>query len=446
MALVALMGSGLAGCGNWQRVGSEPAPQGSDAALTQMVDLTQVYRRLGRIAAGNPLPFVGDLAYAAGPVDSTLTIFGLSLENRVLSFERTPSGFVARYRVELALRRSDAPPITVNRTETVNVATFQETLRNDESVIFQQVFALPPGEYQFTVRVRDVTSSRTSEAQTTVTVPDFPPGTTSSPIVAYEVTGRGERTAPLQVMLNPRGTVAYGADTLLAYVEGYRMPAGSARPFQVRDQRDSVVFQDSLRFQGGGDVEGLVIRLTPDSAPLGELKLIVGEGPQARQTSAIVSLSSDWVVTNFDEIIELLRYFGHQEELKALKDASPGQRPRLWREFYTATDPIRSTPENEALDTYFTRLAVANQRFAGEGIAGWRTDRGEVYIQLGEPDEIYDASALSQGQGRVIRWIYIDERLALFFIDETGFGRFKMDIASRSDFDRVVNRIRRQGS
>ena len=51
----------------------------------------------------------------------------------------------------------------------------------------------------------------------------------------------------------------------------------------------------------------------------------------------------------------------------------------------TATDPIPQTPENEALDQYFTRVAIANERFKDEGGAGWRTDRGEVYTRWASP-------------------------------------------------------------
>src|SRR5207244_9548807 len=42
------------------------------------------------------------------------------------------------------------------------------------------------------------------------------------------------------------------------------------------------------------------------------------------------------------------------------------QRPAVWREFYKATDPVESTPENEALDGYFRRIQIANQRFRSE--------------------------------------------------------------------------------
>ena len=430
----------LMACGSWQRVGNDSASPTDP--ISEVLDMATVYKRLGRLVAPAPVSFIGDLVYVAGPGDSTIAVVALSMENRVFSFQRENNRFVARYRVEIVFEGA-GPPIRVSRDEVVEVTSFQETMRNDESVLFQQFFHLLPGSYQLSVAIRDRSSSENSRVETAASVPAFPDGTISAPVVAYEVTGRGSQGDPLSLVLNPRGTVAYGSDTLLAYIEGYNFAAPAAVPFEIHDAMDSVVFQDSLRFTGGRDVEGQVIRLTPDSAPLGELRLVVGSGTAQREKSAIVSLSTAWVVTNYEEMITLLRFFDKKDLLDTLEKADPVDRPRLWRNFYATTDPNKSTPENEALDVYFSRLARATQLFRDEGVAGWRTDRGEVYIVLGEPDEIYDSSPLSQG--RVIRWVYTNDRVVLTFVDESGFGRFRLSTGSRSEFDRVTDRRRRQG-
>ena len=54
------------------------------------------------------------------------------------------------------------------------------------------------------------------------------------------------------------------------------------------------------------------------------------------------------------------------------------------------------------------------------------TDRGEVFIGLGSPDEVFDSSSDLQGPARIIRWTYLGERLVLDFVDDTGFGRFRL--------------------
>jgi GWxTD domain-containing protein len=414
-----------------------------ERSLTEVLDMAAVYRKLGRLVSPAPLPFIGTIVYAAGPGDSSIAALGLSFENRAFSFQREDNRFVARYHIDIAFTPSSGSAITVSRDEVVQVSSFRETLRNEESVLFQQNFHLLPGNYKVSVSVRDRGSSQQGRVESTATVPPFPDGSFTAPIVAYEVTGRARQADALSLVLNPRGTVAYGSDTLLAYIEGYHLAGPVSLPFEIHDANDSVVYQDSMRFEGGQDVEGQVIRLTPDSAPLGELRLVVGNNSEHREASAIVSLSTAWVVTNFEEMVGLLRYFGYDDKLDSLRKAPQAERPQLWRSFYTSTDPNRATPENEALEIYFQRLSIANSRFRDEGVTGWRTDRGEVYIMLGEPDEVYDSSPLSQG--RVIRWVYVQDRLSLTFLDETGFGRFRLTTSSRAEFDRVVDRHRRQG-
>ena len=442
LVIAALLGGAALGCGSWKRVGSKDGPAPADQ-LTQLMNVSSFYQRLGRLAAAEPLPFVGTVAFAAGPADSVITLLGLSLENRALAFQREGNLFVARYRVSISFQREGARSVDLARDEIVRVPTFQETLRAEESVLFQQILRLTPGTYKVTATVRDAGSTAESRAQGTYTAPSFQPGTTSAPILAYQATGRGALTDPLSVVLNSRGAVGYGADTLLAYIEGYNFPQSTTVPFQVLDEQQNVVYTDSLRFRGDRPVESQVIRLAPDSISLGELKLVVGTGPAERSASALVSFSQAWVITNFDEMLDLLRYFGEDARVGSMRKAPAAERARLWKEFYVGTDPNPATPENEALNQYFGRVSAANARFTDEGTTGWRTDRGEVFIALGPPDESIETSP-GTSAGRVVRWTYLSHRLSLFFQDETGFGRLRLTPGSRAEFERTLNRVRRQ--
>jgi GWxTD domain-containing protein len=440
LAVVLLAGAAL-DCGSWKRVGTQDAPTPAEQ-LTKLVNVSAFYQRLGRLAAAEPLPFVGTVAFVAGPADSVITLLGLSLENRALAFQREGNLFVARYRVSISFQREGTRSVELTRDEIVRVPTFQETLRADESVLFQQILRLTPGPYDVSVTVRDAGSTAESRAQGRYTAPSFRTGTTSAPVLAYQATGRGSLTDPLSVVLNPRGAVGYGADTLLAYIEGYGFPGATTVPFEVLDEQQNVIYNDSLRFRGGRAVESQVIRLAPDSISLGELKLVVGSGPAQRSVSALVSFSQAWVITNFDEMLDILRYFGQDAKVNAMRKAPASERSRLWREFYAETDPNKITPENEALNQYFGRIAAANTRFTDEGVPGWRTDRGEVFITLGSPDESIETTPGTAG--RVVRWTYLTYRLSLFFQDETGFGRLRLTPGSRAEFERTLNRVRRQ--
>ncbi len=421
--------------------GRTPAPVPDDVPAA--ASTTTIYRGVGRLAAADPLPFVGTLAFAAGTGDTALVLLGLSLDNRSLNFQREPVGYTAHYRVDITLSPETGTPLQVGREETVRVATQPETGRTDESVLFQQNFRLLPGKQHVVVSVRDVNSGAESRAEGDYEVPRFGAGTTSEPILAYQAQGRGKRSDPLQLVLNPRGVVGFGGDTLLAYVEGYAFPRAQTVPFEVRDARDSLVYRDSLHFRGGRPVESQVIRVTPDSLVLGEMRLIVGPGAGARHATAIVSFTPQWLVTSYDQMLSLLRYFPPNRYLDSLRHAAPADRTRLWREFWRTSDPDPKTPQNEQLDEYFSRLAAANAQIKDEGVPGWRTDRGEVFITLGAPDEATESAP--NVSARIIRWSYYRYRLTLFFVDESGFNRYRLTSQSRSEFERAIARLRRGG-
>ena len=199
---------------------------------------------------------------------------------------------------------------------------------------------------------------------------------------------------------------------------------------------------------GDTDLASATLIIAQANLPVGqaELQAVPAAGGDTTRTLFLVSFSSQWVITNFDEMANLLRYFDRQDWVDSLKRSPPESRPDVWHEFWKATDPNPITPENEALDDYFRRLQQANVRFQDEGEPGWLTERGEVLITLGDPDEMLDMSnGIDRNGLRTLRWTYNSERLVLYFQDQTGFGRFLLTPTSRADYQRVLARVRRTG-
>jgi len=433
----------VAGCGGARGNPGGPPGTVTDQTLTELFNLQAVYQRLGRLAGIGPIPFVGNVALLAGRGDSTLLHLGLSLENRSLSFQRDGGTFAARYRVDVSLQRQGATPVQSSTTNLVRVGSFQEAQRGEESIFFHQGFLLVPGTYSLTVVVADLAANAASRVERTVDVPSFGPGSLSVPAMVYEVRSRTAAAESLHAILNPRGTVAHGGgDTLYLYVEGYRYPGPTRLPVEVRDEQDSVVYRGQVEFAGGRAVEGRIVRVASDAPPLGELTISIGEGTSARRTKALVSFARGWVVTNYENLLSLLRFFPYEPGLLGqLRGARASDRARLWRQFWELTDPMPETPENEALDRYFTRIAIANERFRDEAGEGWRTDRGEVFITLGEPDQVYETPPSSDR--RQYRWIYNEYRVVLDFEGTLGFSRIRLTPSSRSEFARARSLVGR---
>ena len=446
LAALVIMGGG---CGTWQRVGSSDSP-GPGATMPRLFDATSIYRSMGFLATAGPLPFVASIRYLRGPApDSTLALFALSLANSAITFQRSGAEFAAEYRVEAVFRADSGlvPMRHIARDEQVRVRSFQETLRPDESVIFQQFVTLPPGPYTVSVMVRDRNGPAFARTERVDTAPNlWGRAGLTRPIPIYEGVGRTQTAVLPALLANPRATLPYGTDTLRFYVEGYGLVGRTRLVAWVVDGSDRELWRDTVALRGDAGLAAARIAVAPDRLPVGqsEIETTPAGGGDTTRARFLVSFSNQWVITNFEEMLSLLRYFDAQQWLDSLRKAPPAERPAVWRAFWKATDPVAITPDNEALDDYFRRVQQANVRFADEGEPGWLTDRGEVFITLGEPDEVLDLSNGMDRSGlRAIRWTYSSLRLVLYFQDQTGFNHFRLTPTSRAEYQRVRARVRR---
>lgn len=443
-SMVALVAA--AGC-QWQRVGSEATPDPS-VVVPELFDPTGLYRRMGFLASGPPLSYVGGLRYlATGTPDTTLAVFALSLANSALSFRRTAEGFEARYTPEFTLRREGRIITRLASEERVRVATREEARRADESIVFQKILRVVPGTYDAVVSVRDEESGAVGRAEQSITVPRFGPVAVAPLAPVYQADGRGSAQDAPPLLLNPRATVPFGLDSLLLYLEAYGTAAGARAHVTLFGATGDSVLAREVHLTGGPALAWAVIALPPEELPVGEILAVarVDGLPDTVRLRALVSFSDQWAITNFDQILSLLRFLGQDRAIGEMRDAAPADRSALWRAFWRATDPNPLTPQNESLELYFRRVQEANVRFREAGEPGWLTERGEVFIGLGEPDEIFDSSSDLQGSARIIRWTYLGERLLLDFVDDTGFGRFRLTPTSRAEFQRVLNMVRSRG-
>ncbi len=425
-------------------MGSAPTPQAAPEQLPQLFDPTLVYREMGLLTDNSALGIIGSARILAGPTrDSLVVVIGLSMRNRGLAFRREGDEFIAEYQATVALHKGAETVVQVNRDERVRVATFRETQRSDESLIFQAFLSTVPGDYTLELSVRDKNGPNGTRLETPVTVPSLQSSAVALPIAVYQATPRTQLSGPPSMIINPRSAVAYGTDTLRFYLESYNAVAGTRYTLEALDGTGRVAWRDTIVADSQRAVKGWVESLPPSQLSIGryELRLSLGSNILA-STPFLVAFSDQYAAANLQDIVSLLRYFAPPDSLRALMNAPPDQRAAEWQKFWKSTDPNPATPENEAIEEYLRRVQIAIDRFRDEGQPGWLTERGEVFITLGEPSEITDRRGDSIGRQRFIQWTYDELRLVLTFFDDTGSGHFRLDPRSRSEFQHVANRIR----
>lgn len=151
---------------------------------------------------------------------------------------------------------------------------------------------------------------------------------------------------------------------------------------------------------------------------------------------------------------EDVRWIILDEEMTAFKQFSNDEeRENFIEQFWIRRDPTPDTLENEYREEHYRRIAYANERFAA-GKAGWRTDRGRIYVIFGPADQIdshpsggsYDRP-MEEGGGRTSTfpfetWRYrylegVGQEIELEFVDTCMCGDYHLTI-DRSEKDALL--------
>jgi GWxTD domain-containing protein len=456
-------------------VGDSPEPRRA-TGRTPPDELSGIYRGAGLITdGGGPVPFVGSVSFFASHArDSTILLLALSLPTRALSFRRQADVYRAAYEVRLDVRRAATIVRHIATVQSVHVSTYHEVARADDAVIFQQAIVVQPGFYVLSLALRDASSPHWDSRDVPVDVPTLGEGSISTPVAVYAAQPRQTLDSTPAIIVNPRATAVFGRDTSIdLYVEAYGGAAGATVAVGVGPASNAGEPErgvDTIRLTRHGEVASDVATIPVTRIGIGQASVAMarlsdlasasGEPDRPRRESAdsgeagtrldlarllgsasrrvpvFVSFGDELPLADFDQMLSYLRYFPLKRRVDAVRRASPGQRAAAWGQFLRAADSLPGTTPHEALRTYFTRLRQANERYRDEGGPGWLTDRGKVFITLGEPDQVFVGGSLdANGQDRTEEWLYRLYNARLEFVDETGAGRWRLTARGQAELN-----------
>lgn len=137
----------------------------------------------------------------------------------------------------------------------------------------------------------------------------------------------------------------------------------------------------------------------------------------------IVWESKPLSLDNIKYAIDLMYYILTDDELKFMKEGSDAQREKKFMEYWKKLDPTQSTPFNESMYQYFSRVDYAFFNFSTLAEKdGAQTDRGKVFILNGPPTLILDQNV--KGKPGFI-WEY-DNLKQRYIFSSVASGFFKL--------------------
>lgn len=102
-------------------------------------------------------------------------------------------------------------------------------------------------------------------------------------------------------------------------------------------------------------------------------------------------------------------------------------RKEFIKDFWCKRDRDPDTEANEFKKEFDRRIDYTVIHFK-EGGPGWNTDRGRIYIYMGPPEETDESFTHGDPEvrGAILWWIYDAYDLGVEFVDEKGYGQFKI--------------------
>ncbi|MDQ3801717.1 MAG: GWxTD domain-containing protein [Acidobacteriota bacterium] len=120
-----------------------------------------------------------------------------------------------------------------------------------------------------------------------------------------------------------------------------------------------------------------------------------------------------------------------EERQASLDLKTDAEREQFVELFWQRRDPNPETEINEFKEAYYERIAYVNEHLSSVAAAGWKTDRGRIYIIYGKPDSVATKFDEKETKVRIEEWHYRypdgsggGGEFKFVFVDVKGDGNF----------------------
>lgn len=382
--------------------------------------------------------FFDAISFAGASLDSVKLDLYLAVPYGAISFERKGGTYVGQYQTRLRIEGNGRSWYDTSFPRTILASTYEMT--NGEAPafdVYQRRVPLPPGNYTASAEILDLRSNMVSSAKRTVIAQSYAatPLALSGLMMVKKI-----REDSGSYVITPMITesIPTDPDGFFLFFEAYNATGEDVFTIRAsfRDDEKQIGPSPSFNKQIPAGRSQQWVRLPSEGMPRGiftvELKVFAASDSTRPVASTSRTIRFEGTVAGVPLVeeelntrITQLRYAATQAEIDHIHaGASLVDRQRRYAELWARFDPTPGTIVNEAMDEYYNRIDYANTHFKSYS-AGWLTDKGRVYVLYGRPDNVTTDPFRNDGKS-VETWHYYRRNLRLSFVDESGFGDFRV--------------------
>ncbi|TAK61835.1 MAG: GWxTD domain-containing protein [Bacteroidetes bacterium] len=405
--------------------------------LTASNVCSQEERPVGVPHSDLPNFYIDILNYSADSANRGRVDMYIQVPYEMLSFIKSNEQFLAKYEITASVfNTSDALVDEKLWSEEILTRDYRESVSPVTGKISHTDFILPPGEYVVVTQVRDVETKKITQAKQPLTVRNFSQSTLSASdiMVIAQMEEQGEK---MVIIPNVAATLRGEEEAIQFYLEAYSqtVPRDVTFLLVMKNKIGETVRSDTVtksftkqRQSYFMSSRGKTLNAGEYSVQVQTLDSIDGNNQSVRTLASrkiFVKLPGlPFTISDLDLAIDQLQYIAKKDTLDEMRNAPAEKKRDLFLDFWNKRDPTQNTAANELMIEYYQRVEYSNKNFS-HYVEGWKTDRGNVYIVFGEPNNI-ERHPFDLDSKPYEVWSYYELNREFVFIDETGFGDYRL--------------------
>ncbi|MBN1299599.1 MAG: GWxTD domain-containing protein [Melioribacteraceae bacterium] len=346
---------------------------------------------------------------------------------------RTDSGFIGKYSITLTFYDQYRRGVVFERfwNEEILANQFADAISNSNFNYSYKSFEVKPDIYFVSCEILDKDSKKSSVYQKIIEVREFDEDISISDLVLIIDKIQGDNGPQYIPMVSNNIT---SIDSTIAFTyEIYSNSKNSVSiEYLIQDSEENVLYKDieDISLEKGTNTfdksinnPGVRIGNFVMAAKVRDFDWDVVTEVQKSFTSRIYGFPVS--ITNLNTAIEQMQYIASASTINEILEGETfDEKLRRYISYWKTKDPSPDTEENEILREYYRRIDYANRNFK-HYFEGWRTDMGMIYVVLGPPSNV-ERHPFEVSSKPYEIWDYYDINKRFIFVDETGFGDYRL--------------------
>jgi GWxTD domain-containing protein len=406
--------------------------------LTAQIENSEKYNRFNQ----REKFFVDALNFSSEDEGKTRIDVFVQVPFNEVQFIKKEERFEANYSLQVSIFTPEKNKLIMEKmwNEKISSSDFEATNSKNTFNLSMRSFDLEPGKYMVRIELTDKDSRKSFPLEAALEVRNIEDQTGVSDLM---IIARQTGETHNKIVPNVSRQITSNQGGIPIFFEYYTGNPGLHKvEYAISDKDQNIVVREETDQQVKAGKNQILHTIKGSEIGMGSYILTVSIKDENNKKVASVNKSFQSrmpglpaSIKDLDKAISQLRYIASSSELKYIENATTREdKVDRYLEFWKKKDPTPNTEENQLFEEYYKRVAYANENFS-HYIEGWRTDRGMVFIILGAPSNVnrhpfeYDTKPYEV-------WEYYELNKQFVFMDETGFGDYRLLTPLYGDFNR----------